>query len=101
MTKPTEKWLRAYGSEERVDFVKALPCVVNFRCDGPVQNAHHGTGGTGRKADADRIFPCCTKHHAEIHQQGVISFQEKYDVDLDWWCAATEKAWLFHQERNP
>ncbi|HSH45807.1 MAG TPA: hypothetical protein VK966_08125, partial [Longimicrobiales bacterium] len=52
------EWARAYGSEVRVEFVKALPCCVPG-CRNRAENAHTESGGMGRKADADTIAPLC------------------------------------------
>ncbi len=54
---------RAYGSEDRVEWVQSLPCCVCGRS--PSQNAHIRTGGMGRKSDARFIVPLCAKDHAE------------------------------------
>lgn len=56
------EFARAYGSRERVEWVKSLPCaacgVVGFS-----ENAHVASGGAGRKADASQIVPLCGPHY--------------------------------------
>ena len=91
-------WLRAYGSEERVGWVKAQPCVTDnpswSRCVGEVENAHIETGGTGRKADAAKVVPLCRRHHRCLHEQGRETFETLQDVDLEILAARTERRWL-------
>lgn len=75
------EWARAYGSEERVEWVQRQPCAI---CGYPVcQNCHIGTGGIGRKADADHIAPLCSDHHRELHQHGQQTFEATYGIRLD------------------
>lgn len=60
------EFARAYGSKERVEFVKALPCSF-VGCNGrPSDNAHCITAGMGRKANADTIIPLCREHHRQF-----------------------------------
>lgn len=89
-------WARAYGSDERVEFVASLPCVVqrpSSPCAGTIENAHVANGGRGRKADADRVAPICTAHHQELHQIGQQSFEARYGVDLKVAARITEMRW--------
>ncbi len=58
------EFLRAYGSVERVEFVRSLACAGHvvllgetFLPRGGCHNAHTVTGGAGRKANADTIAP--------------------------------------------
>jgi hypothetical protein len=63
---------RVYGSAERVEFVRWLPCLVCAMK--PCENAHTVTGGTGRKADARTIVPLCHTHHQDYDQhRGVFA----------------------------
>lgn len=64
------EFARCYGSRQRVEWVKSLPCMgcVTYWPISPSpgwlsENAHTVTGGAGRKADADTIIPLCTNHH--------------------------------------
>lgn len=92
-----KNWLRAYGSEKRVRFVKSLPCLVNnAECSGPIENAHIENGGMGRKADADKIVPLCQHHHREQHA-GPVTFVQKYTLDLP---AAAARVDALFQERK-
>lgn len=51
--------VRIYGSDERIEFVKLLPCE-GCGIEGFSENAHVcGNGGTGRKADYTTIAPLC------------------------------------------
>jgi hypothetical protein len=70
------EFARAYGSKERVTWVKSLGCLIDHAaremdarsetCAGPMDNAHVETDGAGRKANADRIVPLCRHHHQEF-----------------------------------
>lgn len=93
------EWARAYGSLERVYYVStALGCVVpDCHDSGPMENAHVETGGTGRRADADRVVPMCERHHAE-HHRGRLTFAEKYGLDLDVSARLTETQWQLYGE---
>lgn len=93
---------RAYGSKARVAFVRSLPCVaalsVRWPCFPGAENAHVGTGGRGRKADAARIVPLCPNHHRELHNLGRDEFERRRILNLDWHAAETERAWQIHQK---
>lgn len=114
-----EEYARIYGSKERVEWVKALPCVTTWRddwwkfrgdhsngrilyggtgtaCKGKGENAHIVSGGTGRKADAELIVPACHHHHAEMHR-GVQTFETRYGVDLPKSAAQIEERWQAHK----
>jgi hypothetical protein len=57
---------RIYGSQERVRWVKSLPCCGCGRLptdDAQTENAHTVSGGKGRKADAATIAPLCHGCH--------------------------------------
>jgi hypothetical protein len=63
-----KEFQRAYGGEERVEWVKTLRCAVWCligACEGETVNAHTENGGMSRKADAKTIAPLCDKHHRE------------------------------------
>ena len=94
--KPSE-FARIYGSRARVAFVKSLRCIAGHMwCVGPIENAHIETGGTGRKADADKIVPACQYHHEEMHR-GIRTFAAKYHLDLPALAADTEARWQAYQ----
>lgn len=64
------EFARCYGSKERVEWVKAFPCLacvalhsVFYFVEGRSHNAHTMSGGGGRKADYDTIVPLCANHH--------------------------------------
>ena len=74
----TKKFIKHFGSKERVKRINCQPCVVCYTT--PSQNAHilsKGAGGT-----YNDIIPLCQKCHAEQHQIGIKSFAEKYQIDL-------------------
>jgi hypothetical protein len=102
----SREWRRAYGSVERVEFVKGLPCVA---CGivGYSDNAHVESGGTARKADADKIAPLCGRAveeafldrvgcHTAFHALGREWIEARYSLDLQQCAAETEAAWQAH-----
>ncbi len=94
------EFARAYHSAERVEWVKALPCVA---CGvvGFSENAHVASGGAGRKADASQIVPLCSHDtpygsygcHRSLHNLGHKTFELRKDVDLDAAAENTERLW--------
>lgn len=94
-----EEFARCYHSVERVEFVKALPCVVTLKS--PSENAHIKSGGMGRKAGYRFIVPMSAEKHHELHDIGIATFLRKYPwVNLEESAARTEAAWLEHQSQH-
>lgn len=85
---------RAYGPEDRIQWVKAQPCLVCGTV--PSENAHVRSGGMGRKADAKHIVPLCHTHHAALHQVGQKSFEATHRLLLDVWAAIVQDRWDRH-----
>lgn len=87
---------RAYGSDERVRWVKSLPCVVcearGVTQQSPTENAHTKSGGMSRKADADTIIPLCTAHHSELHR-GAQTFERTHGMVLTDVAAQIAERW--------
>lgn len=102
-TRKAKNWTRAYGSPERVAFVAGLPCIVGLLCHyaHPRENAHIGTGGMGRKSDADQIVPLCRTHHAALHRLGRGWFEQSFSVNLASHAATTEAFWQSHLASSP
>lgn len=90
----TKDFERVYHSLDRVAYVKALPCVACGRS--PSENAHQGTGGTGRKSDYTTIIPLCPRCHREQHQHGAKTFAAKYNLDYAALAEETQRSWLAH-----
>ncbi len=63
---------------------KHMCCVPG--CDqGPIEFAHVRTGtdgGTSLKPNDIWGISLCREHHAESHQHGEATFQQKYRIDL-------------------
>lgn len=97
------EWVRAYHSVERVEFVKALPCVVTGE-PGPCVNAHTLTGGTSRKGDYTTIIPVLASVHDAVHHRGwawVVANDRRWTTAqvrrfLAFEAANTEAAWQRH-----
>lgn len=93
---------RKYGSEERIAWLKSLPCIA-CRVVGFSEVAHTRTGGTGRKADARFTVPLCGPRmqdgffvagcHRKQHDVGRSEFERDYDLLLDEEAEKTEAAW--------
>ena len=94
----SREFVRAFGSDERVAWVRALDCFVSYSvaCDGPIENAHTESGGAGRRADARFIVPLCRKHHRQLHELGVDTFGRAYKVDLRFAASRVEENWQRH-----
>lgn len=85
------EFARIYGSKARVKWVQSLPCLL---CENtPSQNAHIETGGTGRKADYDKIVPLCYWAHRLLHTMGRSTFERCEKIDLAYHAAATQRQW--------
>jgi cell division inhibitor SulA len=98
-TRADREWVRAYGSEARVAWVRSLPSVVTGMR--PCVNAHVRSGGTGRKADACWIVPLTGEEHAELHRIGQRSFAAKYRIDLETKAADIERLWQLQNDALP
>lgn len=92
-------FVRAYGSEERVAFIKSLPCLVPGCWRGPIENAHvvKIDGGTGLKGKAEGNAPLCHFHHQDethgLHTLGARTFERLHGISLAECAAETERAW--------
>lgn len=98
------EFARAYGSKERVEWVKAQACVMCSHLEvatvQPCHNAHTVSGGKGRKADANTIIPLCPEHHRQYDDY--IEPFDRYGV-RDFFRAKaddTERRWQAFQELN-
>ena len=102
----SREWLRAYGSRERVEWVKSLPCCACGKI-GFSECAHIRAGGMGRKSDAGFTVPLCghlagliKNCHSDIHTMGVWSWQESRGINLEDEAAATERRWLAYTQQE-
>ena len=67
-----KNFVRCYESQERVEFVKSLPCAA---CGvyGFSVNAHLlGNAGMSRKGNADEIGPLCDSHYPDRHRDRLL-----------------------------
>lgn len=91
-----DEFTRCYHSDERVEFVKSLPCVV-AGCDKPSENAHIEGDGAGRKASYTKVAPICGGHHRtrkdSLHSLGREEFEGTHLVDLGALALDTERCW--------
>lgn len=75
MSRSAEDFNRIYGSKERAEWVKTLPCFAislaarGFNvgpCSGEIVNMHTATGGMSYKAGFETIAPGCDGHHKKF-----------------------------------
>jgi hypothetical protein len=67
-------------------FVRSRHCVVPGCQAVDIQCCHirsAALAGTGLKPPDWKTFPACTNHHAEQHQVGQGTFEDRYGIDLD------------------
>ena len=89
----TEKWrarfIRYYGSPERVRWMQAQPCLV---CGAVPSEAHHvKTRAAG--GGPDDVVPLCTAHHREFHDIGVRTFEDRHELDMDMYALVFSCRW--------
>lgn len=87
-----DAFLRAYHSEERVEWVQGLPCVVPG-CRKPSENMHIEGDGGSRKAGYEKVVPCCAGHHRTLHEIGREEFEGHFYVDLAALALDCERTW--------
>ena len=101
-TRKAREFARCYHSEERVRFVKTLPCVACLPSRVPTEpseNAHiPSRSGVGRKGDYDQIVPLCRPHHSVLHETVPLVFEDTYYVNLAFCAVATEARWQSWQK---
>ena len=79
------------------DWVRAHPCVIGKDCEGRIEAAHVTSRGAGGQ-DENNLTPMCHRHHAMQHTMGLVSFGERFEVNLR---ATAERLWAeFVTERG-
>lgn len=95
-TRSADAFERCYHSEERVEWVKTLFCIVPL-CLKACENVHIEGDGASRKADYTKIVPCCRGHHRtrkdSLHNLGREAFEGEHLVDLAALALDTERNW--------
>lgn len=95
-----DAFARSYHSSERVEFVKALPCIVPGCRIRPSENAHIRTDGLSRKGPYVEVVPACSGHHRtradSMHALSFAEFEAEHLVDLAALAADTERIWRRH-----
>jgi hypothetical protein len=86
------EFARAYGSKERVAWVKSLPCVA-CTSNGRSDNHHICGDGAGRKADHTSIIPLCRACHLAWHRFGRRYVEVRAGFKAEQVAAATEQRW--------
>lgn len=83
--KPMERWRNV----KYLAFVRCLPCSVPECTGGPIEAAHFGPRGLGRKVHDCLAIPLCREHHRDAHKKGRA--WEYYD-DVEHWQVKTMTA---------
>ncbi len=98
--KDAAEFARKYGSDERCEFVRSLPCIVPDCTRRDIENAHvidDGSKGMGRKSGYTCIAPLCRYHHqhspVSLHVLNRVAFEAMHGVSLKLAAAQTEIAW--------
>jgi hypothetical protein len=80
-----KKWLRTFG------------CITPRQsCSGPIDLHHVKSRGAGGK-DKANLVPLCHAHHMEGHTRGWVTFQNRYEVDLQ---RIAVNIWSAYEERR-
>lgn len=77
-------------------WVRAHPCVIGTGCEGRIEAAHVTSRGAGGQ-DENNLTPMCHRHHAMQHTMGLVSFGERFEVNLR---AIAETLWRDYTERG-
>ena len=83
MTNEQLESIRCYESVARIEWVRALPCVIAGCQAQPIENAHTRRLADGRMADSTCVVPMCQPHRALLMQHlGSTKFETLYRIDL-------------------
>lgn len=91
----------AYGSKERVEWIRGQRCYVTGQAGStvdPIVPSHVKTKATG--GGPDKVIPMLLSLEKEYHNIGHDSFEEKYEVDLFELADLCDKRWQAHLERT-
>ena len=94
------EWARAYGSEERVAWIRDQPCVAGH--SGPCENSHlRSRSGAGRKGDAATVVPMCKPCHNLYPKRSAwaAKYPELTDDTLNVIASATDHLWTLHNAK--
>jgi hypothetical protein len=84
---------------ERAEFARGFPCIIEGCNQWPTQAAHVKSRGAGGKAESN-IVSLCLHHHTEQHQLGILTFQTKYQIDLQSHAERIESLYQKHGKGN-
>jgi|TARA_R100001530_G_scaffold133856_1_gene107847 hypothetical protein len=75
-----------------LDFIRSRPCWV---CQSKPVHPHHTVrGGVGLKGSDFSAIPLCPKHHRELHDKGIRTFESNNKVCIATITATHTIAWL-------
>ncbi len=79
-------------SESYLEYIRSRPCCV---CQTKPTEPHHTVcGGVGLKGSDFAAIPMCRKHHREIEDRGVDTFQRENQINISTVVATHTIAWL-------
>jgi len=80
-----------WGPESFQRWLHGLACVIPGCAARDVEAAHsvsRGAGGTWKD-----IVPLCRDHHREQHTAGLVTFEQRYGIDLRAAAATVQRRW--------
>lgn len=77
-----KEFARCFHSVERVEFVKAMPCVW-CGCVGFSENAHTEVGGSGMRAGYETIVALCGGYHVLDNRPGCHFHYDNHKAPFD------------------
>jgi hypothetical protein len=95
LLRPVPK-LQTIKDEDYKEWVKGLGCMIatDHHLGQTIPHHHNlpGHGSMSGKTDDTRTIPLCVHHHDEIHR-GVLTFIDKYNLDLEIFIFALNNAY--------
>lgn len=83
--------VRNYHSDEFIDWIHGLSCVVNGCGSQEIEASHIRSRGAGGRWED--VVPMCRAHHREFHDMGVRTWSSKYALSLDLIARAYASVW--------
>lgn len=84
-----ETFERAFGGEERDEWIKWQPSVVSGKT--PCVAAHVRGGGVAYRADACWTVPMLYVEHQEMHNVGQRTYAARHGLDLEALAIETDR----------
>ncbi len=79
-------------SKRYLEYIRSQPCCI---CQATPAEPHHTVGGgTALKGSDFAAIPMCRKHHREVEDRGVETFQRENHISISTVVATHTIAWL-------